>query len=471
MLFSHFVKITSFFIIIKCIQVIIVFVTNQQFDTSSQIIFESANVIRHKEDFITLTSKIIQDVPLVAQYPELSQRIPNSISLILEGFLEKLVVWDAVYFSKIFTEGATYEHEWVFSPLWGRLVKSAPFFSIQDPELHKLVYENFYGKLIIAVGLTNLLHYLSVLVLYKWTAIVFDHNSKPSRWFSISESNELALKSALVYILNPAGVFLTAPYSESFATFLAFVGLYLRELSLVEKDDTNLRAPKALYGMIYLGSSIFIAGGIMIRLNIILVAFVYLYDFLYFMKKLKLSTFVPLLAGLVTFSSFVYINMLPYEEFCPERVIWCTSRLPSLYSFAQGRYWNIGFLNYWTPNNIPNFLFALPTILTLLVSINYFRGEYVPHLRPLLLMTGLFLFLGITSWHVQILTRVSGFIPLSSWYLACKLIESNNSAGLRGKFYKAGASSGVPIEKVIITWNFLWIVVQTALFAGFLPPA
>ena len=142
-----------------------------------------------------------------------------------------------------------------------------------------------------------------------------------------------------------------------------------------------------------------------------------------------------------------------------------------MYSFAQGRYWNIGFLNYWTPNNIPNFLFALPTILTLLVSINYFRGEYVPHLRPLLLMTGLFLFLGITSWHVQILTRVSGFIPLSSWYLACKLIESNNSAGLRGKFYKAGVSLGVPIEKVIITWNFLWIVVQTALFAGFLPPA
>lgn len=481
MKFSHLVKINVFFCFIKIIQICVVMLTNAQFDTSSQIILSSKQVTHDKQIF--------------SQALNTAFNIPQPYTNVaLTRFFDKLVIWDAVYFTNFFVNGITYEHEWVFGPLWWRFVHYFPLKKFDS--INKLVHfyfnvdvdvnvadisDNFYTRLILAVITTNVCHYLSVLMLYILTNTALAKTSL-TRKIANNSGNSFALKCALLYVINPAGIFITAPYSESAANLMTFTALYLREISLTNSHGENLRNPlnykithfRHVFSIFpYLMSAIFVGLGIGIRSNIILVAYVYLYDTLYFLYYQKVfATLSAMIAGLITFTSFLALNYFPYVEFCPERVVWCDKQVPFLYLFAQSHYWNVGFFQYWTANNIPNFLLAIPIVTVLVLSLRHFvRKYYIPNLKPMLHITYIFLFLGITSWHVQILTRIGGFIPLPYWYLADKLIESNNRKKLVGKVFKKHGSDKLSVQKVVICWFFLYSVVQTALFSGFLPPA
>lgn len=69
--------------------------------------------------------------------------------------------------------------------------------------------------------------------------------------------------------------------------------------------------------------------------------------------------------------------------------------------------------------------------------------------------------LAVTSYHVQIVTRISSGYPLWYWWLASKII-----AGYDIKL--AGCSIGV---KVVVMWMVIYACLQAGLFAAFLPPA
>ena len=105
-----------------------------------------------------------------------------------------------------------------------------------------------------------------------------------------------------------------------------------------------------------------------------------------------------------------------------------------------------------------NFLFAAPTIALLGYSVRYFGQTYpVERVLPVLAVNMVFLTLLLLFWHVQIITRIHTFLPVVYWLVA-GLITQPNARHQRW-------------ARVVVTYFVGWNVLQTALFAAFLPPA
>lgn len=319
------------------------------------------------------------------------------------GALRRLMVWDNVYFGKLFDHGVQYDHEWVFSPLWWRLVHYTSIYTGID-------------STVVGFALSNLFHYLSCLMMYRISLLYF-------RGFS--QQREIARLSAVLSAASPSGIFLSVPYSENLSNLLAFTGLYCLHRH-------------------YLLSCVFFALSFCTRSNALVLGVIYLYDLLV-CRNLR-----ALLCGTVLFASFLALNLVPYFIYCPspDRE-WCASTFPSLVVYAQSRYWDNGFLKYYTPNNLFNFVITIPIIVLLLKS-SLFLWRF-QQLRSLSL-TGLVFTVGSCLFiNIQILNRISSFLPIVYWYLAILILQK------RGKYWLLW----------VITWNLL----QTVLFACYLPPA
>ena len=70
--------------------------------------------------------------------------------------------------------------------------------------------------------------------------------------------------------------------------------------------------------------------------------------------------------------------------------------------------------------------------------------------------------LALTSYHVQIITRLSSGYPVWYWWVASLIIE-NQKISLKGREWGTA--------KVISRWMIIYAIVQGGLFASFLPPA
>lgn len=69
--------------------------------------------------------------------------------------------------------------------------------------------------------------------------------------------------------------------------------------------------------------------------------------------------------------------------------------------------------------------------------------------------------LALTTYHVQIVTRISSGYPLWYWWLASKIV-ARDSIKLAGCEVRA---------RVIVLWMVMYACLQAGLFAAFLPPA
>ena len=147
---------------------------------------------------------------------------------------------------------------------------------------------------------------------------------------------------------------------------------------------------------------------------------------------------------------------------------------------------DVGFLNYWTISNLPLFLLATPMLLVLLLSgIWAFQGclssetsidkgdhentNVSPPLRISHTIASGFAIpqvalaaLALTSYHVQIITRLSSGYPVWYWWVASLTLEDRKTS-LMGREW--GTAS------VISRWMVVYAIVQGGLFASFLPPA
>ncbi|KAL3237394.1 GPI-anchor transamidase GPI18 [Nakaseomyces bracarensis] len=379
------------------------------------------------------------------------------------NLLNKLLSWDSVFFLKTALEGKPeFEHEYAFSIVWAKIIR---FFSNDSKDLYHL--------LTIALVLENILFVLSLILLFMLTRITFSKQNRAKTAYG----DDIAYKTATLFIINSGSGFLTSIYSEPLSFFFAFLGILAREFAIKVTIPYDIEFPLSSLPLYVLGTAISFSIATLNRSNCILLGIFYLYDLYYILRKrnIKKALLFPVLSGCIMLIIFIIQQYyVPYHQFCPGRGEWCNTTVSkfcglsfltkkSFYSFIQSKYWNLGFMKYWTLNNIPNFLFGLPTYIVLFYSTVYFTKMYPnPKLFPLVLVTRSFLVIMLLFAHVQIVNRVSTFIPLHLWYISDRMNKITNS---RKK------EDDDLIIKFYLYWLILWFPIQTLLFAFFLPPA
>lgn len=387
--------------LIRLIQFAIVYMTPFQFDTSTSIFINK---------YVDETSTILY---------------PQSVITVLNN----LMSWDSVYFLKMSMEGITFEHEWVFVPLWWRSMN----YIKQTFDL------NLYDILVLFIVVNNILIIFVSKLIYLLSLEICKSNMKviPKDF----NTSRFAYISSLVILIQPSGIFSTVSYGETPVQFLCYLALYCYLTS------TSLTIISNKYTYLLSGTLFTIAFGI--RSNSILYGLIYIYDL---SRYHKLSDILCILVtGSQLFFGFVLATYIPYSIYCPERGEWCNTYTKSLVSYAQSHYWNVGFFRYFTPGNIPLFIIALPQLLIIGLSIREFQKW--KSVRPVAWVSIVYWILQFTLMHVQIVNRISTFLPIHIWYVSYLYCNNNKFA------------------KIILRWWIVWVFLQTALFSAFLPPA
>jgi GPI mannosyltransferase 2 len=153
-------------------------------------------------------------------------------------------------------------------------------------------------------------------------------------------------------------------------------------------------------------------------------------------------------------------------------------------------YRNVGFLRYWTLSNIPLFVLAFPMLTIMVISSlwamemrdgsNMASGLLKPTTGPLesieqrllksLAAPQLLLaILALTSYHVQIITRISSGYCIWYFCLAHSLMVSTEESP-KPKADKTN-SWRLSRSSEMVRYIVVYAAVQAGLFSSFLPPA
>ena len=147
-------------------------------------------------------------------------------------------------------------------------------------------------------------------------------------------------------------------------------------------------------------------------------------------------------------------------------------------------------MRYWTVSNTPLFLIAAPMLAVLLCSFFWILYHVKPKLAIHQSKKGIggtksqpadqqtyvsgdiafilaipqvaLVLLALTTYHVQIITRLASGYPVWYWWLASLVIEDHKTCILG---YRLGTAD------LVMKWIIMYAVIQGGLFASFLPPA
>ncbi|KAE9401585.1 hypothetical protein BT96DRAFT_1018070 [Gymnopus androsaceus JB14] len=310
---------------------------------------------------------------------------PNVIST--SKWFKPILRWDVFHFAHIADKGYVYEHEWAFFP-------GSPFFLrlFNSSDILLAV-----AMIFIACDTTAVLYRLSL-----------NHFGSPN----------LAFLAALLSLLpsSPATLRL-ASSTEPFFTYLSYRGmLYCAHSNwLLATICFTLASSFRSNGILLSG---YILWGLLIQ------------PFLASSKPpTHISAYVKsIIYSAMIFSPFIYHQTTGYMAFCAGNAIqsWCSKSLPFIYSHVQSKYWNSGFLRYWTLEQLPNFIIAAPPFLVILAysahiltSKEVLSSSMTPHAIHACVMCCMLLF----NSHVQIVLRLAPSMPLVYWAAAWLIID------------------------------------------------
>lgn len=379
---------------------------------------------------------------------------------IFDRFLKKLVLpmirWDAVHMLAIAKHGYVAELQFAFFPLLPMVSRFSALFLYKFFGFSRFVSIEPLMALL-ALIFTNSCHFAATISLYNLTKLLF-------------KSSKFAKTSALLFMFNAASVQLSSMYTEAPFAFFTLAGL------------------NAFYSGNHFIASVFWFLAALNRSNgIVLVGF-FAYDLLttifagpclfYIFKK----TILTIIYSLISISGFLAFQAYGYSQFCmienPSRP-WCQWTIPNIYSFVQNEYWNVGFLNYFTFKQIPNFMVAMPMIFICSLAVYlyfdhdhlrflslglyksrkpksktrklpFFNDQILPHIYLLVFM----LFTNVFIAHVQIITRVFTFMPVVYWFMAHIMMNF-----------------GTKSREALLTFIGLYGLIVTTLFSLNYPPA
>ncbi|KAH9895752.1 glycosyltransferase family 76 protein [Cubamyces lactineus] len=371
--------------------------------------------------------------------------------------------WDVFYFAPIAKDGYVYEQQWAFFPGVPRVMRTWAVFMDavrnlgQDrPKSSFLEWED-----ILLGGLTSsLLSIPSVLVLYDLTLTHLG-------------SRSIALLASLLSLLPSSPTTLRmAGYSEPFFTFLSYMGMRF-----------------CAHRQWFLATCCFAAATTFRSNGILLAGFILwglVVEPLLAHRKVHIGRVLYALA-LCTFAVafFFYYQYHAYRLFCEGTdtlAPWCSAFPPSIYTYVQGKYWNVGLLRYWTLQQIPNFLLGAPPLLLLLTFATHYirlalgprlvafaygratarrspddhtsRSPFLsPTIAPHVIHALVLCFILIFASHTQIVLRFAAAMPLTYWAAAWLVVERPKWA------------------RWWIGWSVLWGATSCVLWGVFLPPA
>ena len=213
-------------------------------------------------------------------------------------------------------------------------------------------------------------------------------------------------------------------------------------------------------------------------------------------------------AGILVGVGFAAPQVVAYTEYCTggNSRPWCTRLIPSIYSWVQDHYWEVGFLRYWTLSNLPLFLLAGPMLVIMLYTGFLFGHQVVlPYpMRPedwlpdtleiaiknatvegkiynhvimrLALQQMILAVMAATSFHVQIINRISSGYPI--WYIVLASAICSSTTEGRPQVPKRtnlirdiGFLSQQRYLQWIVRGMVMYAIIQGGLYASFLPPA
>ncbi|KAJ1897305.1 ER membrane glycoprotein subunit of the GPI transamidase complex-like protein [Coemansia sp. IMI 209127] len=389
-----------------------------------------------------------------------------------------VVHWDAFYFTHIAESGYVYEQEHAFFPLLPLLMRLlsrtvlVPLESRVGPQL---------ALVVAGVLISNVSFVLASTTLYKLGRDTL-------------RSERLAYAGALLFILAPSSMFMSAVYTESLFAYLVFSALLLIErrryvlAALVLCVSTLCRSNAIVYAGFFWWSLVVLPYVQQRRgsqqAEPIQMAF-------------KAAFQVACAAALTAISALGFVAFQAYgrQALCHQQLLprdhsarpYC-SGAATVYGFVQEHYWDNGFLRYYTPNQIPNFALAAPMValsicglwayatsdparaVTLGVCRRREEDSAGPSRRPLLAsaylgdrllphiyLWALLLCVAVTTMNIQVITRFFSSVPVVFWY-AAHVVCGSGSSNRR--------------QRRAVVWYFAgYGLAGVVLFSNFFPPA
>lgn len=412
--------------------------------------------------------------PLTEQLYKDVQRGPWFDYLILP-----MVSWDSIYFINIARNGYRFEQEHAFFPLLPLIMNRGSaligrFFPNTDP--------------LILISITG--------ALVSFTSLFVLSSNVYSLTILLGSSYKFAFISSCFVLISPALPFLHSIYTESLFGALATSGMvYLVRSTMVKDKYTPFTTGIQSWKKKLLAVLMFSLSCATRSNGVLLSGFFFYQALLCFIStnpslngssifkqigiRLIYSTSY-ITYGLLTLVPFFVFQTWGYWHYCvdegPTRP-WCNAILPNIYSYVQRKYWNVGFMRYWTLQQIPNFILAFPmTILSiwaiwmfaslnhhplsstpffsaakgkLALFIKFIESPTTPHLILLMVM----LAYTLLNAHVQIITRLFTFQPIIYWSMALLYFRSSR------------------LRHAVVWYSLLTGVLGTFLFQHHSPPA